>query len=92
MQTRSTCTTLIRLPAIPIILHHHTAWPGILIVGVSTAFANGTGVRISTLLQCYKPYLNKMHSAYGCWVLSLLVAKIEETLLQVKHPTIGKYD
>jgi hypothetical protein len=50
LQARSSFTTFFRLLAIPIILHHAT-WPGILVVGISATFANGTSVRISTVLQ-----------------------------------------
>jgi hypothetical protein len=64
VQTCGPGTTLIMLVlvlvAIPSILHHHATWPGILVVGVSTTFANSTSVRISTFLKCQ----SKMCSAH----------------------------
>jgi ABC-type iron transport system FetAB permease component len=58
METQGSSTTLIRLVlvvlVVPRVFHHHATWPGILVVGVSTTFAKGASVRISTILKCYK--------------------------------------
>lgn len=75
VQTQGPSTTLIRLVlvvlAISSIFHHHATWPGILVVGVSTTFANSTSVRISTILKCYKNYQSKMCRVNGCQIFSL---------------------